>query len=954
VITILLACGAFITQAQQINIRKYNIEDGLVNNDILHIYQDSRGFIWLCTRGGLSRYDGSRFTNYTTDNGLTNDMINDIVEIAEQEFIIAQNSDGPRLLKNDRITPLMPGSNLIINKFYWQNNKRLLATTDYNGIVDWHNGTFMPLNPNYKKSIHEITVVNDSLLLLSEQDASVQLTTLSLREWSSVSPLATTTVFTDSHHRTWIGTGKGLKLLGPATSPGKPIQALPLPSLFNLPILRQNHINQVMEDSKGNFWIATNSGLVQVQPNGGSYIFTLEDGLPSLFINCLLEDHQKNIWIGTPLGLAKHTLSNEIKIFTQQNGLPLEGTGFVSPVTENIARFFSGTGVGELNLATGISKYSSKNDAYFKYKISREEILLIKGQQGKIFKQGEAATKIIKWPADTFSHVIRIGPENFIAVSKNKLFIISDGSAQEKLTMNIPDMMYTIIPGDNDFLWVGFFNSGIYKIKLHRNQQDISLKITDSIVYELPDKHIRALYSDKENELWIGTRYKGLIRLLEPASGKYELQHYGTDQGLSSNFVRVINRDKKGQIWAGTMQGMDKLIPFQNKYRVFNYGKVNKFFSFVNDIRFLQDDWLIAAGFPYLMYARDMQQDTLSPPSAYITMVSMGNSDSSFRVNAGPVKLSYNNAQIHFEFSAPQFINEDFTQFSYRLLGGSDTGWKVAGKSHSVHFASLRPGMYTFEVRALGFDGRWGKVAVYGFTVNTPFWQKPWFIALLISGVCLLAYALYRYRIQQLIRLQKVRNSIATDLHDEIGSNLTNISILTNLSKKDLPESSRAGDFLQRISEEVSSSSQALDDIIWSVNSKHDTLDEMASRMRRYAAELFDSANIDYDLQLDRAFEEKKLIMEQRRDVYLLFKEAVSNISKHAEAKKVVIKIAIEHNQLVLIIKDDGKGFETDKETNRHGLKGMNERVKKWKGKIEIASAVGEGVSVQIRLPVAT
>lgn len=203
-------------------------------------------------------------------------------------------------------------------------------------------------------------------------------------------------------------------------------------------------------------------------------------------------------------------------------------------------------------------------------------------------------------------------------------------------------------------------------------------------------------------------------------------------------------------------------------------------------------------------------------------------------------------------------------------------------------------------------------------------------------------------------QLQSMRNTIATNLHDEIGSNLTNIGILSRLSKNNLSQPDKAGDFLQRISEEVASSSQALDDIIWSVNTDHDTLEETVARMRRYAAELFDAANIGYDLQLDPVFEEKKLIMEQRRDLYLLYKEAVNNIFKHAEAKQVTIKIAIDQHQLVLHIKDDGKGFETGKESDRHGLKGVYERVKKWKGKIEIKAAPNEGVSIQIRLPVAT
>lgn len=188
VIAILLFTSGLVPHAQQLNIRKYTIEDGLVNNDVLNIYQDSQGFIWLCTRGGLSRYDGSRFTNYTLNNGLTNDMINDIYEIAPQQFIVAQNVNGPRLLKNGRLGPLKPGNNLVLNKFY-SLNTRLLATTDYNGIVEWNNGEFRSVNPAYTKTVAGIAIVKDSLWFLYQEAVSAQLTTPSLIPWASVIPL---------------------------------------------------------------------------------------------------------------------------------------------------------------------------------------------------------------------------------------------------------------------------------------------------------------------------------------------------------------------------------------------------------------------------------------------------------------------------------------------------------------------------------------------------------------------------------------------------------------------------------------------------------------------------------------------------------------------------------------------------------------------------------------------
>jgi len=951
IITLILhqVCTSFTIHAQQINIRKYTIEDGLVNNDILNIYQDGRGFMWLCTRGGLSRYDGSRFTNFTTDNGLTHDMINDIIEIAPLEFIVAQNSGGPRLLKNGRLGPLIPGNKLIINRFCSPDKKRLLATTDYKGIMQWENGSFKPVNPAYTKSVGEITALNDSLWLL-EQAATAQLMTPSLDAWSSGTSLYTITVFTDSHQRTWIGTLKGLKLLDPATPAGKPIQLLPLPSNFNLPVLNEATINVMMEDSRGNYWIGTTNGLVKIDKTGTSDVYTQQDGLPSPLIQCIKEDRQDNIWVGTLNGLVKFSLNSTISAISgnanNSNGYAITAM----PVTDERIRLFDGKTVNELNLSTGFITNTLSLAGYRIYKLDKKELLITIANKAWVYQNGKETVERIEWPGVNFYTIANLNNKYFIGGSAGKLFLISEGSYTEKLSIPSAQRIEHLVP-DKKILWAGTAEDGLFKFSISQKNDSFQLALIDTLAGRLPDYHIRTLFSDKENELWIGTRYSGAIRLLELPDGKYEIQHYGTAQGLSSNFVRTINKDATGNIWIGSTQGLDKLIPESNGYRVFNIGKLNKFISTVSDICLLNNKDLLAVSYPSLLLVQDMRQDTIPAPPVYITNVSFSPSDTSSILYDSKVSLPYGKAQIYFEFSSPQFINEDFTQYSYRLHGGNDTSWNISGKSHSVYFANLRPGNYSFEVRAIGFNGQWGKPAVYNFIVNTPFWQKAWFIVLIIAVIGLLVYTFYRYRLQQFIRLQKVRNRIATDLHDEIGSNLTNISILTNLGKKNLSEPAKANDFLKRISEEVSSSSQALDDIIWSVNSSHDTMEQTVARMRRYAAELFDAANIRYELQLDPVFEEKKLAMEQRRDIYLLFKESVNNISKHAGAREVSIQLAIVHNHLLLQVKDDGKGFDTEKEFNRHGLKGMKARVHKWKGKITVESAEQKGTVIEIRLP---
>ena len=164
-------------------------------------------------------------------------------------------------------------------------------------------------------------------------------------------------------------------------------------------------------------------------------------------------------------------------------------------------------------------------------------------------------------------------------------------------------------------------------------------------------------------------------------------------------------------------------------------------------------------------------------------------------------------------------------------------------------------------------------------------------------------------------------------------------------------EPEKAEPFLQRISQEVQASSQAMDDIIWSVNSRNDSLQEVMARMRRYAGELFDNSEADCHLQLDETSGNKKLSMEQRRDVYLIYKEALTNIHKHAQPNNIWIEVTQNQNHLFIQIKDDGKGFNTTLITHRNGLNNLRSRVEKWNGKIRIESKEHKGTIIEIRIP---
>ncbi len=308
--------------------------------------------------------------------------------------------------------------------------------------------------------------------------------------------------------------------------------------------------------------------------------------------------------------------------------------------------------------------------------------------------------------------------------------------------------------------------------------------------------------------------------------------------------------------------------------------------------------------------------------------------------------LGYNENTISFSFSTIDFAGLFNKKIEYKMEG-VDKAWIPAQRNGFARYANLPAGNYIFMVR--NYNGT-NKTLYKQILINiaSPFWHTWWFILLCIASVFCIIYLLYSYRIQQLIQLQKVRNRIATDLHDDIGSTLTNINILAELSSNNINDSTKASAFLQRISEEVTATSESLDDIVWSINTKNDSFSEMAARMRRYAAELFESEGIACEVLFDDKLEDKKLQMEQRRDIYLVFKEGINNIYKHANAHNVSVSFQLLKNKLAIQIKDDGSGFDTKMHTNRNGLKNMYVRAQKWKGNCNIVSSISKGTVINV------
>ena len=197
-----------------------------------------------------------------------------------------------------------------------------------------------------------------------------------------------------------------------------------------------------------------------------------------------------------------------------------------------------------------------------------------------------------------------------------------------------------------------------------------------------------------------------------------------------------------------------------------------------------------------------------------------------------------------------------------------------------------------------------------------------------------------------------MRKNISSDLHDDIGAALSNINILTQLARQKSNDPPAVLAILNRIEEESSTSSESLDDIIWSVNPQNDSMERVLSRMRQYANEVFESKNIEGTVSFDGDLANLTLQMDRRRDFYLIFKEALNNLSKYAQCREATIKVKINENKIVLTITDNGVGFDPLSKNEGNGQKTMRQRAERLEGKLTIESEKGKGTKVRLSLPI--
>ena len=221
-------------------------------------------------------------------------------------------------------------------------------------------------------------------------------------------------------------------------------------------------------------------------------------------------------------------------------------------------------------------------------------------------------------------------------------------------------------------------------------------------------------------------------------------------------------------------------------------------------------------------------------------------------------------------------------------------------------------------------------------------------VCLLFTGTI---YFFHRQSVNRILAVEVLRQKVARDLHDDMGSTLSTINILSAMAKNKLTEDpAKTSEYLTKISDNSTRMMEAMDDIVWSINPANDSMDKIVARMRSFATEVLEVKDIDLDFRVDNNIYAAHLNMEQRRDFFLIYKEAVNNMAKYAHCKKVRIALSFSQQALVLSMEDDGIGFEVEKANSGNGLTNMQKRAESLGGTFILDSKIGKGTSIRLQV----
>lgn len=934
-------------------------EQGVHLNVIFSIQQTSSGYLWLATEEGLVRFDGVRFRVFDKSNTkeMTTQIVSALFEDSKKNLWIGTYGGGLLRFKDDKFEAFTSEKALMnqIWSIYEDRKGNLWIGTDGGGLVCFKDGkfkvyttreglarnsvfsifedskdtlwiggrglnmirnnqilSFMPANGPFTATVRSIAEDNRGNLLLGTSEgfsilSKDKITTYTQKERPTDNYIWC--MLKDSHGTVWLGSyNEGLWRFRDGV----------LTTFTEKDGLSNNTIFALHEDSEGSLWIGTHLGGLNRLKDSKFTTFTAKHGLSSDVIFTIYEDSKRNLWIGTESrGLNKYA-NGKFSHFTTENGLVTDR--ILALLEDRDGNFWVGT-------QAGLHRYQNGKFHVFKKEDGLDSVFIMSLYQDKAgnlwigtnvgltrYTDGKFVTLAQKdgLSTDQTRQVLEtqdglwVGTRNGLNLYKNRKFT----------TIRENVLTTTLFQDSRKNLWIGTGNGGLIRFK---EGKLTSFTSGDGLF----DDRVLQILEDGQQNLWMSCN-KGIFRvsikeLEDFAAGKKKSIHstsYGIADGMESSTCNGGPqpsgwKTRDGKLWFPTMKGMTMIDPANIK--------INQ------KPPLLMIEELVVDDKSRNVVAENLKQEMNLPPGK---------------------------GRLEFHYTGLSFLAPSMVKFKYQLEGFDDD-WTDAGTRRVAYYTNIPPGRYRFHVTASNNDGVWNKNGVaLALYLKPHFYQTFWFYSLCALFFLFIVLTILRYRVGRMIEIERVRTRIASDLHDDIGSGLSQIAILSEVTRRRFDDNN--SQIVQELKNIAGASRELVDsmsDIVWAVNPRKDYLGDLVQRMRRFASDVLAARKIEFRFESEMADHELKLSPDIKRHVFLIFKEAINNIVRHSNCTDVDISLKVEANSLVMQISDNGKGFDLPETTHGHGLKNMRQRTAEMNGILNVQSYLQQGTKVNLKVP---
>ncbi|MEM7369222.1 MAG: two-component regulator propeller domain-containing protein [Bacteroidota bacterium] len=703
----------------------------------------------------------------------------------------------------------------------------------------------------------------------------------------------------------------------------------------------------ILEHSNGDIWVASyQSGLTQLipQPDGTEQIHhhrvspNLSNQLPTNTVISIDEGKDGHIWLGSFEGLIE----------------VLPGKG---PEAEALFR-------------------SYRHDPQIPGRPSSDYIYqALPDQKGNIWMATYTLGVEYMYPSNGEMHIRRYGmdvmnPYSIPSSRPTKLFQDPEGN-----------------------VWVA--THGLSRLYLNeQGEAKFRHLFIDPMDIRL-ENHIgaRAIHWDDSGTMWLASN-RGLWKinwkeedllspwehevsyLLEP-----EMINYGEKEGFPTTEMVGLLVDDHGRFWISSQRGLSRFDPQSLEIRNYD-SKDGLFGNEMNGFAFektKKGDLLFGGLGGMVRFHPDSLKTNQNPPSVCLTEIRLFNEklevgasipQSAFVLQASPqsvqeIRLSHKDYVISFEYAALDFTKPVKNQYAYQMIG-LDESWIEAGSRRFVTYTNLSPGEYIFRVKASNNDGIWNEEGMsLRIIVDPPWWQTGWAYLLYLLLLGIIVFAIVRYRTEKvrhemrtLARVEQakveerdqVRAQSSRDFHDEAGNHITKISLYTGLIKRGAEQHTELEEYADQIERNLTALSGGMRDFIWVLDPQKDGLDQIIQRLIDFGYDMFKHSEIEFVAK--NQIPEKWYIhleVSAKRNLLLIFKEAMNNTLKYAQASTVQFIATLEQDHFCLELIDDGLGFDQDKLVRVNGLNNMKTRAEKMQAEFKVEAVPGLGTRILVR-----